>query len=89
MVYDKPRDGAAVVSLPSPLDPDAGCTEMQAAIFLGVSARTLQAWRVRGGGPPYTKLGRAVRYQRRALTEFQRANTVASTTEADARRVRQ
>jgi hypothetical protein len=85
MSKDRLRDGAAVLSLPSPLDPDAGCTEMQAAIFLGVSARTLQAWRVRGGGPPYVKVGRAVRYQRRALIEYQRANTVANTTEADTR----
>ena len=73
MIHSKARQDAAVVSLPSPLDPDAGCTEMQAAIFLGVSARTLQAWRVRGGGPPYVKIGRAVRYQRRALIKYQAA----------------
>jgi hypothetical protein len=85
MVENRPRDSAAVISLPSPLDPEAGCTEMQAALFLGVSVRTLQAWRVRGGGPPYVKCGRAVRYQRRSLIEYQRAHTVANTTEADAR----
>jgi Helix-turn-helix domain len=85
MMKDRPRDGAAVVSLPSPLDADAGCTEMQAAMFLGVSVRTLQAWRVRGGGPPFLKIGRCVRYQRRALVEFQAAHTVSSTSEADAR----
>lgn len=78
------RGDAAVISLPSPLDPDAGCNEMQAAIFLGVSVRTLQAWRVRGGGPRYLKIGRAVRYQRRELMAFQRSHTVSSTTEADA-----
>lgn len=85
MIKDRLRAGAAVVSLPSPLDPDAGCTEMQAAIFLGVSVRTLQAWRLRGAGPPYCKIGRAVRYQRRALVKFQEKHTVSSTTEADAR----
>jgi hypothetical protein len=67
-------------------DPDAAYNENQAATFLGVSVRTLQARRVRGGGPPYVKIGRAVRYQRRALVEFQRKNTVTSTTEADARK---
>jgi predicted DNA-binding transcriptional regulator AlpA len=66
-------------------DPDAALNENQAAEFLGVSVRTLQAWRVRGGGPLYVKLGRAVRYQRRALIAFQQERTVASTTEADAR----
>jgi hypothetical protein len=77
--------GGEVVSLPSPMDPEAGCNEMQAAIFLGVSVRTLQAWRVRGAGPPYVKAGRAVRYQRRALVAFQEQNTVSSTADARTR----
>jgi hypothetical protein len=89
MIKAKLKDGAAVVSLPSPLDPDAGCNEMQAAIFLGVSVRTLQAWRVRGGGPRFCKIGRSVRYQRRALMEFMAERTVSSTTEADVREVEQ
>jgi hypothetical protein len=66
-------------------DPDCAFNENQAAEFLGVSVRTLQAWRVRGGGPPYVKIGRAVRYQRRTLVNFQEEHTVTSTSEADAR----
>jgi hypothetical protein len=66
-------------------DPDYAINENQAAEFLGVSVRTLQAWRVRGGGPPYVKIGRAVRYQRRTLVNFQEQHTVSSTTEADAK----
>jgi hypothetical protein len=75
---------------PAPLgaDLDAGYNENQAATFLGVSVRTLQAWRVRGGGPKFAKLGRAVRYQRRTLIDFALAHTVRSTSEADARRWR-
>jgi hypothetical protein len=69
-------------------DPDAALNETQAAEFLSLSVRTLQAWRVRGGGPRYCKIGRAVRYQRRELVSFQETHTVASTSEADARRVR-
>ena len=49
-------------------DLDAALNENQAAEFLGVSARTLQAWRVRGGGPRYVKIGRSVRYQRPSAT---------------------
>jgi predicted DNA-binding transcriptional regulator AlpA len=71
-------------SIPSN-DLDAALNENEAAQFLGLSSRTLQAWRVRGGGPPYVKIGRAVRYQRRALVNFQEQHTVTSTTEADAR----
>ena len=62
-------------------DLDALLTETQAAEFLQVSPRTLQAWRVRGGGPRYQKLGRAVRYQRRALVEWLEARTRRSTCE--------
>ena len=63
-------------------DPDAALSENQAAEFLGVSVRTLQAWSVRGGGPPYLKMGTAVRYQRRRLIAFQEAHTVGSTSDA-------
>jgi hypothetical protein len=65
-------------------DLDAALNENQAAEFLGVSVRTLQAWRVRGGGPRFCKIGRSVRYQRRVLVAFQESHTVGSTTEASA-----
>ncbi|WP_315701859.1 MULTISPECIES: helix-turn-helix domain-containing protein [unclassified Bradyrhizobium] len=66
-----------VVHLPPNRDPDSACTEMQAATFLGVSVRTLQGWRSRGGGPAFVRCGRLVRYQRRALIAFFNQNTVA------------
>lgn len=34
----------------------------QAAVMLGLCHRTLDNWRVRGEGPPFLKIGRAVRY---------------------------
>lgn len=37
-------------------------TEKQESERLAISVRTLQFWRVVGGGPPYLKIGRAVRY---------------------------
>jgi hypothetical protein len=66
------------------VDFDAALNENKAAEFLGLSTRTLQAWRMRGGGPRYVKIGRSVRYQRRELVAFQRSHTVSSTTEAGA-----
>lgn len=45
-------------------------TEKAAAAYLGLSVRTLQAWRLRGGGPEYVKLGAAVRYDRAALDRY-------------------
>lgn len=36
--------------------------EKTEAARLGFSVRTLQMWRLRGGGPPFIKLRSAVRY---------------------------
>ena len=41
-----------------------------AAAFLGVSPRTLEGFRVRGGGPPFVKIGGAVRYRLASLEEY-------------------
>ncbi|WP_296700934.1 helix-turn-helix transcriptional regulator [Thiocapsa sp. UBA6158] len=45
-------------------------TEREAAAELGISFRTLQQWRVRGTGPAFLKLGRAVRYDILALEDW-------------------
>lgn len=54
-------------------------TEREAAAYLNVSPRTLQAWRLRGGGPAFVKLGNAVRYDRTALDRFIESSTRANT----------
>jgi hypothetical protein len=41
-----------------------------AARHMGLSAATLAKWRCVRGGPPYTKLGRAVVYSLRDLDSF-------------------
>lgn len=51
-----------------PLDPEALLYPVEAAYIIAVSPRTLETLRVRGGGPPFMRVGnRAVRYQRRDL----------------------
>ena len=58
---------------PVPTDPESMLLPAEAADFLGISPRTLEAWRVRGGGPPFVKIGaRAVRYQRAGLITYHR-----------------
>ena len=54
-------------------------TEIQTAEFLTVPVKTLQAWRVRGGGPKFIKLGRCVRYSKEDLLEFLAECTMAHT----------
>ena len=52
--------------------------EAEAARFLRVSIRTLQAWRTRKVGPEHVRLGRLVRYRFEALLEFISVNTRAA-----------
>lgn len=53
--------------------------ETMAALHLDISPRTLQAWRIRGEGPAFVKLGRSVRYDRAELDRFIAERTQAST----------
>jgi hypothetical protein len=59
------------------IDADALLTEAEAADFLRLSVRTLQAWRIRIAGPAFVQVGRAVRYRRRDLIAWIDANTVS------------
>ena len=59
-------------------------SETEAADFLGYSVRTLQGWRVKGGGPRFVKVSaRSIRYRRRDLLAFIDRHTVAHTSEFD------
>ncbi len=55
----------------------------EAAEALAVPARTLEAWRCRGGGPPFVRIGRHVRYRLRDLQAWIEERTFKSTAEAD------
>lgn len=52
----------------------------EAARYLGCSTQLLEGLRVKGGGPPYSKVARLVRYRRAALDQWlaqhERQNTV-------------
>jgi excisionase family DNA binding protein len=67
------------------LTPPDLMTEREAAELRRQSVRTLQAERVRGGGCPFVKIGRSVRYRRSDVLQFIEQSIVTSTTEADAR----
>ena len=54
-----------------PGDPDALLLQIEAAYLAALSPRTLEALRVKGGGPAYIALGRrTVRYRRRDLLQW-------------------
>ena len=51
-------------------------TEREVAELLGLSVATLRAWRHRGKGPRFLRLGRSVRYLPSDVDEFVRASAV-------------
>lgn len=51
----------------------------QAAEYLDLRPVTLEAWRVRGGGPVFIKLGKAVRYRREDLDAYIESRTRKNT----------
>lgn len=53
--------------------------ESSVAIKLGCKVKTLQAWRARGGGPQFIKVGRLVRYEPEAVQAYIERRRVAST----------
>lgn len=54
-------------------------TEAEAAVRLGLKVATLRAWRHRGVGPPFVRLGRAIRYLSSDLEAYLGANRHVST----------
>ena len=56
-------------------DDESLLNESEAAKLLAVSARTLQAWRTKNAGPPFVRLGRAIRYRLKDLIEWVRSKT--------------
>lgn len=53
-----------------PKDRDSLLNTVEAAQRLGLSPGTLQNWRIRGQGPDYILLGKAVRYLPEEIARF-------------------
>lgn len=67
---------------PVPSDPDALLHQAEAAYLTGLSGRTLETFRLRGGGPPFVALcRRAIRYRRRDLLAWIDARVQRSTSD--------
>jgi len=56
-------------------------TQTQAAALLNLSPRTLEKYRVIGGGPKFRKYGTRVRYTLADLNEWSAARTCESTSD--------
>ena len=60
-------------------------TTAEAANRLGLAKKTLERWRWSGDGPPFTKLGRATRYDIRLLDEWAAQRVRQSTSDGSSR----
>lgn len=60
---------------------DEAVEPVEAGTIVRRSPKALGILRVRGGGPPYVKCGRSIRYIRRDLFEWLQAHRVSSTSE--------
>jgi hypothetical protein len=79
----KRREATATPLSKSPvvLDTRAAVNTRAAAHILGVSPRTLEGKRVSGGGPPFVKIGGAVRYRLASLEAYLQQQERASTSD--------
>jgi excisionase family DNA binding protein len=57
-------------------------TTEEAAQYLNLRPSTLEAWRCRGNGPRFLKMGKSVRYPVGSLDDFQQQRTFRSTSES-------
>ena len=69
-----------------PTDPKALMDENIAAELTGLSVTSLRTMRVRGGGPPFAKLGASVRYRRGDVDAWVEQRLTESTTGEGRRR---
>lgn len=58
-------------------------TDVEVATRLGVSRFTLRAWRLKGHGPKFLKMGRAVRYRPEDVDEYERQALVETQVHPD------
>jgi predicted DNA-binding transcriptional regulator AlpA len=58
-------------------------TDVEVAARLGVSRFTVRSWRLKGLGPRFLKMGRAVRYRPRDVDEYERQALVETQAQSD------
>ena len=58
-------------------------TDVEVAARLGVSRFTVRSWRLKGTGPRFLKMGRAVRYRPQDVEEYERRALVDTQAQSD------
>jgi excisionase family DNA binding protein len=58
-------------------------TDIEVAARLGVSRFTVRSWRLKGTGPRFMKMGRAVRYRPQDVDEYERQALVETQAQSE------
>ena len=58
-------------------------TDIEVAARLGVSRFTVRSWRLKGTGPRFLKMGRAVRYRPQDVDDYERQALVETQAASD------
>ncbi len=58
-------------------------TDVEVAARLGVSRFTVRSWRLKGLGPRFLKMGRAVRYRPEDVDDYERQALVETQAQSD------
>jgi hypothetical protein len=74
-------EDAMVATFPMSPESRRFLTPREAALYLGVTLRTLERWRVEGRPPVFCKLTRLVRYDVRVLDAFMASRQRTSTSD--------
>ena len=61
----------------------ATLTDVEVARRLGVSRFTVRSWRLKGVGPRFLKMGRAVRYRPQDVDDYERQALVETQAQSD------
>jgi hypothetical protein len=61
------------------MESDVYFTPREAAVYIKSSTSTLAKCRLRGNGPKFSRIGRAIRYRKLDLDEFMAMTRVSST----------
>lgn len=57
------------------------CNTSVISVYTSIPKATLNTWRVRGGGPPFTKIGKAVYYNFDDVDNFMATHRKTSTSD--------
>ena len=79
-------DDGSKCSFESPSE-NRSLTDVEVAERLGVSRFTVRSWRLKGVGPRFLKMGRAVRYRSQDVDEYERQALVETHVDSDRTRV--